>query len=87
MRLFQGTNVDFDKIDISKSNPWKDFGKGFYLTDICEQALKMGRKKALIFGGSPIVQNMSLTKSTCTMACSMFYRLPNQTRSGRNSFS
>lgn len=29
MRLFHGTNVDFDKIDISKSNPWKDFGKGF----------------------------------------------------------
>lgn len=56
MRLFHGTNVDFDKIDISKSNPWKDFGKGFYLTDIYEQALKMGRKKALIFGGSPIVQ-------------------------------
>ncbi|HCC87472.1 MAG TPA: hypothetical protein DEQ17_04435 [Prevotella sp.] len=56
MRLFHGTNVDFDKIDISKSNPWKDFGKGFYLTDIYEQALKMGKKKALIFGGEPIVQ-------------------------------
>ncbi len=56
MRLFHGTNIDFDKIDISKSNPWKDFGKGFYLTDIYEQALKMGKKKALIFGGEPIVQ-------------------------------
>ncbi len=56
MRLFHGTNVDFDKIDISKSNPWKDFGKGFYLTDIYDQALKMGKKKALIFGGEPIVQ-------------------------------
>lgn len=56
MRLFHGTNVDFDKIDISKSNPWKDFGKGFYLTDIYEQALKMGKKKALIYGGEPIIQ-------------------------------
>ncbi len=56
MRLFHGTNIDFDKIDISKSNPWKDFGKGFYLTDIYEQALKMGKKKTLIFGGEPIVQ-------------------------------
>lgn len=56
MRLFHGTNADFDKIDISKSNPWKDFGKGFYLTDIYEQALKMGRRKTLIFGGCPIVQ-------------------------------
>lgn len=56
MRLFHGTNVDFDKIDFSKSNPWKDFGKGFYLTDIYEQALNMGHKKTLIFGGSTIVQ-------------------------------
>lgn len=56
MRLYHGTNVDFDKIDISKSNPWKDFGQGFYLTDIYAQALKMGQKKALIFGGSSIVQ-------------------------------
>jgi len=56
MKLYHGTNVDFDRIDISRSNPWKDFGQGFYLTDIFDQARKMGEKKALIFGGSPIVQ-------------------------------
>jgi len=34
MILYHGTNIDFDTIDISKSSPYKDFGRGFYLTDI-----------------------------------------------------
>ena len=32
MILYHGTNVDFQQIDIRKSNPYKDFGQGFYLT-------------------------------------------------------
>ena len=32
MKLYHGTNIDFDKIDISKSKPNKDFGCGFYLS-------------------------------------------------------
>lgn len=63
MILYHGTNIDFDKIDISKSNPWKDFGKGFYLTDIYDQALKMAKKKALIFGGTPLVQEYEFDKA------------------------
>ena len=34
MILYHGTNIDFQKIDIRESNPYKDFGQGFYLTDI-----------------------------------------------------
>ena len=34
MKLYHGTNVDFDVIDLSKSNKYKDFGQGFYLTAI-----------------------------------------------------
>ena len=45
MILYHGTNVDFDVIDIEKSNPYKDFGKGFYLTDIKEQAERMAQRK------------------------------------------
>jgi len=32
MKLFHGTNVDFAQILLSKCLPFKDFGKGFYLT-------------------------------------------------------
>ena len=32
MILYHGTNVDFDRIDLLKSKPNKDFGRGFYLS-------------------------------------------------------
>jgi len=56
MILFHGTNIDFDKIDLAKSNRFKDFGQGFYLTDIRRQAEEMARKRTLQSGGMPIVQ-------------------------------
>ena len=56
MTLYHGTNVDFDLIDIEKSNPYKDFGKGFYLTDIKEQAERMALRKVKFFGGVPVIQ-------------------------------
>ncbi len=28
MRLYHGTNVDFDDIDLTMSNKYKDFGQG-----------------------------------------------------------
>lgn len=57
MILYHGTNMDFDKIDIEKSNPYKDFGRGFYLTNLQIQAEELAKKKARVFGGIPIVQN------------------------------
>lgn len=32
MILYHGSNVPIDVIDLSKSRPGKDFGKGFYLS-------------------------------------------------------
>ena len=34
MILFHGTNVEFNKIEINKTKKFKDFGQGFYLTDL-----------------------------------------------------
>ncbi len=56
MTLYHGTNVDFNLIDIEISNPYKDFGKGFYLTDIKEQAERMALRKVKFFGGVPVIQ-------------------------------
>ena len=55
MILYHGTYTDFDSIDLSLSNPYKDFGKGFYLTDIREQAEQMARRTSAIYSGEPIV--------------------------------
>lgn len=56
MILYHGTNMDFDEIDLSKSSPYKDFGRGFYLTDIYEQAQAMAEKRFNLFGGKAVVQ-------------------------------
>lgn len=56
MKLYHGTNTDFWEIDLSQSNRFKDFGRGFYLTDIKRQAEEMARRRVLQNGGMPIVQ-------------------------------
>lgn len=56
MILYHGTNVDFEKIDLKKSLKYKDFGQGFYLTDIRSPAEQLAAKKSRIFGGFPIIQ-------------------------------
>lgn len=55
MILYHGTYMDFEEIDLSKSNKGKDFGKGFYLSDDYDQALKLARFKAIQFETEPIV--------------------------------
>ncbi len=55
MILYHGSNQSIDRIDLSVCRPFKDFGKGFYLTTMEEQAQKMARRVAGIFGGTPTV--------------------------------
>ncbi|WP_306306361.1 DUF3990 domain-containing protein [Segatella albensis] len=49
MKLYHGTNIDFDSIDLNKCKPHKDFGQGFYLTDIKEQAKNMAIRDVTLF--------------------------------------
>jgi hypothetical protein len=44
--LYHGSDVSFSIIDLSKSVPQKDFGKGFYTTNDKFQAEKFARLKA-----------------------------------------
>lgn len=37
MILYHGSNTDIETINLEKCFPYKDFGKGFYLTDINRQ--------------------------------------------------
>lgn len=64
MKLYHGTNVDFDRIDLAKSNKFKDFGQGFYLTAIEQQALELSRKRCVRDGGTPIVQEYEFDEKT-----------------------
>lgn len=55
MKLYHGSNIVIDSINLAMCRPYKDFGKGFYLTDIEEQAEKMAVRVSKIYGGVPIV--------------------------------
>lgn len=55
MRLYHGSNIAIDNINLAMCRPYKDFGQGFYLTDIEEQAEKMATRVARIYGEKPIV--------------------------------
>lgn len=58
MKLYHGTNKDFDRIDLLQSKPNKDFGRGFYLSADYEQALNMAQVKVeQLETGSPVVQS------------------------------
>lgn len=56
MILFHGTNIQFDKINLGKCKPNKDFGKGFYLTPLQKRAKERAKDKCdkELFG-TPIV--------------------------------
>ncbi len=53
MILYHGSNTVIDSIDLNRCRPYKDFGKGFYLTDIKEQAQCMAARTVKIFKGVP----------------------------------
>lgn len=55
MILYHGSNINITDVDLLKCRPFKDFGKGFYLTDIYQQAEQMAHRVARLYGGSPCV--------------------------------
>lgn len=55
MILYHGTNVDFSTIDLLKSKPNKDFGRGFYLSPTYQQAKELAEARVELSGGQPIV--------------------------------
>lgn len=55
MFFYHGSNTDIKEINLAMCRPYKDFGQGFYLTVMKEQAEKMANRVARIYGGSPIL--------------------------------
>lgn len=53
MILYHGSNIAIETIDLEKCRPYKDFGKGFYLTDIKLQSERMAARTTKMFKGEP----------------------------------
>lgn len=60
MILYHGTTVNIDKIDLQKSKPNKDFGKGFYLSADKDQAMAMASYKSEQIGGTSVLNAYEL---------------------------
>ena len=63
MTLYHGSNADIQTIDLQKGLRFKDFGKGFYLTPDKSTAIRMAKKKARLFGGTPTLITYELSES------------------------
>ena len=64
MILYHGSNIKVSFPDLSLSKPFKDFGKGFYLSDNYEQAWDMATQKVKqIRRGEPIVSEFQFDES------------------------
>lgn len=75
MRLYHGSNILIDRIDLDKSRPFKDFGRGFYLSADEAQAKEMAVFKAMLSGGEPLVTEFEFDEAILpsdTLSVKMF---------------
>ena len=64
MILYHGSNIKISVPDLSVSKPFKDFGKGFYLSDNYQQAWEMAEQKVKqLRKGEPIVSEFQFDES------------------------
>lgn len=55
MILYLGSNVDVKEINLKICKSFRDFGKGFYLTNIRSQAESMAKRTSRIKGETPVL--------------------------------
>ena len=78
MRLYHGSNIIIEQINLSKCRPYKDFGQGFYLTAIKEQAEQMARRTSAIYGGEPIVTEFEFDESVLSFLSVKMFKDPSE---------
>lgn len=66
IQLYHGSTVNIEHIDLQKSRPNKDFGRGFYLSADRQQAWRMGEFKALTEGGAPVMNTYLFDETVLT---------------------
>jgi len=58
MKVYHGSDIRIDTIDLSKSKPGKDFGRGFYVTKLREQAEEMAKRIAHWNNSHPVINDL-----------------------------
>lgn len=63
IKLYHGSTLNIEHIDLTKSRTNKDFGQGFYLSADYQQAWRMGEFKALTEGGTAVMNTYLFDES------------------------
>lgn len=66
MILYHGSNIEIGEIDLWKSKPFKDFGRGFYVSTDKLQAEQLAEFKSLTLGGNPVTTTFEFDESLLT---------------------
>lgn len=67
MKLYHGSDILVMHPELDKGKPYKDFGRGFYLSDNLEQARAMAEQKAaLSVGAKPIISTFEFAETAMT---------------------
>lgn len=67
MKLFHGSNMKVEVIDLAESRPAKDFARATYLSAEEQQAKEMAQFKVVAFGGDVVPPKLSTNRSVMTM--------------------
>lgn len=78
MKLYHGSNTIIEQIDLSRCKPYKDFGQGFYLTEIREQAEQMARRTSAIYGGEPVVTEFEFDETALNVLSVKMFEEPSE---------
>ncbi|MDR3052973.1 MAG: DUF3990 domain-containing protein [Coriobacteriales bacterium] len=62
MKLYHGSSVEVAAPKVSHARKNLDFGRGFYLTSFQSQAERWAKRKAVRYGGEPIVNIYELSE-------------------------
>jgi len=60
MKLYHGSNIAIENVDLTMSKPNKDFGRAFYLSPEVGQARVMAAFKAELLGGNGVVTEFEI---------------------------
>lgn len=66
MKLYHGSDVDIDIIDISLCTPFKDFGQGFYLSEDKAHAQRVAERRAAFSGKTAVVNEFDFDECLLT---------------------
>lgn len=78
MKPYYGSNTIIEQIDLSRCKPYKDFGQGFYLTEIKEQAEQMARRTSAIYGGEPVVTEFEFDETALNVLSVKTFEEPSE---------